>query len=74
MREIYHYTTAQGLLGIISRKQIWATDVTFLNDKEEQSWFFKKALPQILNGSNQKNDSLKRLSQEQLDVVCVGKI
>jgi hypothetical protein len=70
MKEIYHYTTAQGLLGIISRKKIWATDITFLNDKEEQSWFFKKALAQILQGSNKKNNSLKLFSQEQLDIFC----
>jgi hypothetical protein len=32
---LYHYTNQQGLLGIISRKEIWATHTQFLNDVRE---------------------------------------
>lgn len=32
---IYHYTTAQGLLGIIQNQEIWATRSLFLNDPSE---------------------------------------
>ena len=32
---LFHYTTPIGLLGISQSKQIWATDLRFLNDKKE---------------------------------------
>lgn len=32
---IYHYTDVNGLLGIISKKSLWATDIRFLNDSME---------------------------------------
>lgn len=32
---IYHYTTQKGILGIIQTKEMWATQVHFLNDKNE---------------------------------------
>jgi Protein of unknown function (DUF2971) len=34
-RFLYHYTSQAGLLGIIRDKQIWATNVLFLNDSQE---------------------------------------
>jgi hypothetical protein len=35
LRTLYHYTTQQGLLGIIDSKSIWASVVHFLNDATE---------------------------------------
>lgn len=32
---LYHYTSGHGLLGIIERKNIWATAIQFLNDSKE---------------------------------------
>ncbi len=32
---IYHYTSAEGLRGIIENSEIWLTNVTFVNDKTE---------------------------------------
>jgi len=32
---VYHYTTAEGLKGIIENRCIWATNVNFLNDASE---------------------------------------
>jgi hypothetical protein len=32
---VYHYTTAEGLKGIIENRCIWATNVNFLNDISE---------------------------------------
>jgi hypothetical protein len=32
---LYHYTNAAGLLGIVEKRALWATDVQFLNDGEE---------------------------------------
>lgn len=34
----YHYTDAQGLLGIIKNGRLWATDIRFLNDPSEGSF------------------------------------
>jgi hypothetical protein len=35
---LYHYTDALGLLGILDRCGLWATDVAFLNDREELAY------------------------------------
>jgi hypothetical protein len=35
MTSIYHYTSGDSLLGIIKSKNLWATDIRFLNDFEE---------------------------------------
>jgi hypothetical protein len=32
---LYHYTSVDGLLGILRSKRIWATDIRFLNDRSE---------------------------------------
>jgi hypothetical protein len=32
---LYHYTTADGLIGILQSRQIWATNVRFMNDTSE---------------------------------------
>lgn len=46
---LYHYTTASGLLGILEKKRIWASEIRFLNDMRE----FSEALDLIktLNGT-----------------------
>lgn len=44
MANLYHYTSLHGLLGMLSGKSLWATDVRFLNDSNE----FEHAL-QIVN-------------------------
>ncbi len=32
---IYHYTTAEGLRGIIENYELWLTNASFVNDREE---------------------------------------
>jgi hypothetical protein len=34
-KPLYHYTSQVGLLGIIHNRQIWATNILFLNDSQE---------------------------------------
>jgi hypothetical protein len=34
-RVLYHYTTAEGLLGILAEQTIWATNFRYLNDSTE---------------------------------------
>lgn len=36
---VYHYTDANGLLGIIENNRLWASDVFFLNDPSETRFF-----------------------------------
>ena len=40
----YHYTDAQGLLGIIQSGRLWATDIRFLNDPSEGSFLPERLL------------------------------
>lgn len=32
---LYHYTTAEGLIGIVKNRKIWATNILYLNDAKE---------------------------------------
>lgn len=46
--ELYHYTTADGLSGILESKSLWATHASFVNDEEEIVGFYDLVLPEIL--------------------------
>ena len=37
--ELWHYTDAQGLIGILKTGQLWSTQVACLNDSFEQRYF-----------------------------------
>jgi hypothetical protein len=56
---VYHYTSVQGLFGIVAKKAIWATDFRFLNDADEIDHVFKhiSAKPNI-------NDYLQQASRK----------
>ncbi len=47
-RELYHYTTVNGLLGIVSNQVLWATHIGYLNDAEEQIGFFERRLATLI--------------------------
>jgi hypothetical protein len=49
--ELYHYTTAVGLHGIISSQQLWATHASYLNDAEEITGFFDRKFPRLLENT-----------------------
>jgi len=40
---IYHYTTYDGLLGILNSKSLWSTDILYLNDAQENRVIFDLA-------------------------------
>lgn len=40
-KPLYHYTSQTGLLGIISKKSIWATAINYLNDTLEFEYSMK---------------------------------
>ena len=44
---LYHYTTQEGLLGILRDKCIWATDIRYLNDTSEGQIFTKLFLDEL---------------------------
>src|SRR2546423_10494745 len=37
-RLLYHYTSADGLLGMLQGRQLWATNVRFMNDTSELAY------------------------------------
>ena len=48
--ELFHYTDAAGLAGIIQSQTLWATHYAYLNDSEEIKYFHKTRLPKLLQG------------------------
>ena len=65
---LFHYTTPIGLLGISQSKQIWATDLRFLNDKKE----FQHSLDiihSILKGFYKVDDNPKKLKGLNYDFI-----
>lgn len=53
---LYHYTSGDGLIGILQNKCLWATDINFLNDHREFEL-----------GSNLINDYFKNIVMDHLD-------
>lgn len=47
--ELYHYTNAEGLHGIITEQYLRATNIAFLNDAEERIYYFEKRMPLVLD-------------------------
>jgi hypothetical protein len=47
-KELYHYTTAAGLEGIVKTQQLRATNISFLNDAEEHVGYFDRRLPLVI--------------------------
>lgn len=81
---LYHYTTAEGILGILNEKALWATKIHYLNDATELVEPFRIAkeileslLVKVRDGSirNIKEDSIYRnlsdLSQWGHTNICV---
>lgn len=48
-RILFHYTSLEGLLGIISSKSIWATNVLYLNDASELNYSINLLREEINN-------------------------
>jgi hypothetical protein len=66
---IYHYTTANGLKGIIESKRLWATDVWFMNDTAEATYGLY-AIERFLNTrENTTQDSENAVRQEAADII-----
>ncbi|WP_141563155.1 DUF2971 domain-containing protein [Teichococcus rhizosphaerae] len=49
-KNVYHYTDANGLIGIMKNESLWATNVNFLNDRREFSYvrdLFEESVQEI---------------------------
>jgi hypothetical protein len=53
---VYHYTTADGLKGIIENRCLWATSVNFLNDFSEYEHGLKIVIEEINRFKVSKDD------------------
>lgn len=45
--KIYHYTSAEGLIGILKNQELWFTNIYFLNDNNEMFYTYKLILEVI---------------------------
>jgi hypothetical protein len=63
---LYHYTDAQGLLGIVELKELWASNAAFLNDSTELV-YIKQVLDAVIAELREEHDLL--LVNHFLDVV-----
>jgi hypothetical protein len=55
-KTLWHYTSIRGFHGIVTSKKIFATDVRYLNDREEFI-YARKITEQKLAGANASDDS-----------------
>ncbi len=58
---LYHFTNQQGLLGIVENKEIWATQIQYLNDTSEYRYTLELAqreLEENLHKAVQEDDWL----------------
>ena len=55
---VYHYTSAEGIAGIISNHEIWMSNTAFMNDTTELRTLQKD--PSILKDSDFTNEHVKR--------------
>lgn len=56
---LYHYTTAEGLLGIVSSKSLWASDAEFLSDARELQYGRQELRDKLL----EKADAIDRKAE-----------
>jgi hypothetical protein len=62
---LFHYTSIEGLMGVVNSKSLWASEVRYLNDAAELHHFGSLANQQILQAqsTNQNSDEREILSQ-----------
>ncbi|QOY93882.1 DUF2971 domain-containing protein [Massilia sp. UMI-21] len=59
---IYHYTSHDGLLGVLRNKQVWATNIRFLNDASEGRHAVEYAQNAIENKINRGNLTAEKIA------------
>lgn len=63
---LYHYSTGSGLLGILQTKQIWATQIRHLNDRDELRIGERIALEELREAGKQVQHQVMRTLVEHL--------
>ncbi len=63
---LYHYTTVAGLDGILRSRELWATDLRFLNDSEEYLYTVNLVLAEV---ERQRESSTDPLDIAELDAL-----
>ena len=66
-RLLYHYTSAEALLGILQSGSLWATDIRFLNDTAEFSFAYRVLLRELHNRAGRlRNERVRSIVQDEL--------
>lgn len=55
--QLFHYTTAAGLLGIVQGAELWASDVNFLNDAQDAVYARDEVVQALLDMPNPAMDA-----------------
>ncbi len=63
-KNLCHYTTQTGLKGILDSKQLWATDVRFMNDSQEYVYALDLAIQYLKHSPLQSNDDSRKAFAE----------
>ena len=59
-QSFYHYTSSNGLNGILNNKKIWFSNTKFLNDEQERYYTYKLLIDEIDKMDNSEfNENLK---------------
>lgn len=67
-KSFFHYTTGEGLSGILKNKKIWFSHTKFLNDEQERCYTYKILIDEINNmPKSDFNESLKIYYDENSD-------
>lgn len=61
MSVVYHYTDPRGMFGIVDRRELWATDLRFLNDVSELEYGLTLAKSSITELAEKAGVSQRRL-------------
>jgi hypothetical protein len=69
---LYHYTDANGLKGIIEKREIWFTSHRYLNDPTELSFGIDAAHEAIATVSEKRSDRVKFFCSMLADLLNVG--
>jgi hypothetical protein len=69
---LYHYTSAESLLGIVQTGSLWATDIRFLNDTAEFGFARNELLREVLSRTYRlRNERVRLLIRKQLAALQV---
>lgn len=81
-KHLYHYTTWEGLQGILESRTLWATHFKFLNDNTEMALFMSERLPDLLfpvvlekyqEFLNENPQSKKMFEKDRKDIIACAK-